>query len=215
MPGPNIIFECPSCFHPMKMRTLASGNTFGSKLYSDGKRLSPMLPDPLTLTICSHCKTIFWTQKAKEIGEEYPWNEVKDEEWQYVKFAPSLDLSQYTKALNDKVYETREEEFYLRIMIWWGYNDRVRKGHPLFNETDEKHGLGEISWRENLQGLLNLLNPDRTDFQFMIADIYRSLGEFQKCRDIISLIKDPKLIKIKISYLEKCFNKDDKVFLLD
>lgn len=45
LPGPTIIIACPLCGQYAKKRTIISGNTFGAKLWSDGKRISPMLPE--------------------------------------------------------------------------------------------------------------------------------------------------------------------------
>ena len=45
MPGPAQILTCPYCGEKKKIMSLLSGNTFGAKLWSDNKKISPMLPE--------------------------------------------------------------------------------------------------------------------------------------------------------------------------
>ena len=40
-PGPEVIISCPECKALSRFSTMASGNTFGSTLWSDGYRLFP------------------------------------------------------------------------------------------------------------------------------------------------------------------------------
>ena len=68
LPGPDYIYECPKCQNHVVRGSLTSGNTFGQKLFSDGKTIAPMLPRFPDLTKCPKCKTIFWMHKVKEVG---------------------------------------------------------------------------------------------------------------------------------------------------
>lgn len=79
IPGPTIIISCPFCGQYAKKRTLISGNTFGSQLWSDGKKISPMLPEFPNLAICKTCDQFFWVTEAEEIErlDEYKHPDMK------------------------------------------------------------------------------------------------------------------------------------------
>jgi hypothetical protein len=67
LPCPNLIYECPYCGNRLKRKSLASGNTLGAKLYSDGKQIAPMLPDFPNLTKCKKCDNIFYVNDLKKL----------------------------------------------------------------------------------------------------------------------------------------------------
>ena len=126
-PGPNYIYKCPNCGNLLTNESLMSGNTFGAKIFSDGKRVAPMLPEFPDLTKCRKCNTIFWLSKLEEVGT-YQWGYKKSPNWEKADKAKFLNIKDYFKALNDGIAENREEELYIRNRIWWAYNDRTRKG---------------------------------------------------------------------------------------
>ena len=54
-PGPTLVYDCPTCKHSFKRRTIGSGNTFGARVRSDGRMYAPMLPSTPPLVACPHC----------------------------------------------------------------------------------------------------------------------------------------------------------------
>jgi hypothetical protein len=66
-PGPIIIIPCPICRYPGKKTTLMSGNTIGSVLWSDGKRISPMLPEYPWLVKCRKFGKFFYAEDSDAI----------------------------------------------------------------------------------------------------------------------------------------------------
>jgi hypothetical protein len=66
-PGPTIIIACPYCGQYAKKKTLLSGNNFDAELWSDGKRVAPMLPAYPSLVICKKCNQFYWVKDAKEV----------------------------------------------------------------------------------------------------------------------------------------------------
>ena len=83
MPGPDYVYQCPDCGNLITRGSLRSGNTFGAKIYSDGKRIAPMLPEFPDLTKCRKCNSIFWLSKLVELGS-YKWNDEIDANWQKI-----------------------------------------------------------------------------------------------------------------------------------
>ena len=62
IPGPPELFKCPSCDEILCRGSIMSGNTIGSRLFSDGKTISPMLPDFPQISECLGCDEIFWLE---------------------------------------------------------------------------------------------------------------------------------------------------------
>jgi len=182
MLGSDYIYECPKCGHFLKKSTLISGNTFYGADYSDGKSIKPMLPDFPDLTKCKNCDNIFWLSNLKKIGEDdSSWWEVANSKWANVEYAEFLNIKDLFRAL--EISKPQEEEI-IRTWILWAFNDRIRDGGKgMFIEEDDKD-----LWEQNCKALLNLLSDDNFDKKYMKAELYRNLGEFEKCIDLIESI---------------------------
>jgi hypothetical protein len=209
LPGPNYIYKCPKCGNLISKRSLMSGNTFGAKLFSDGKRIAPMLPDFPNLTKCKKCETIFWLSKLKEIGT-YEWNSQKNEEWQRADNADFPEIGDYYNAINSGIAENKEEEINIRHLIWWAYNDRIRKGQNIF--SDEKD---ELLWLENIKRLKTLLDESDINQRIMIAEINRNLGDFENCISLIQTIENGELNWLKEKFINECNRKNKWVIELN
>jgi hypothetical protein len=74
-PGPDRIIVCPHCEYKSRIRTLLSGNTLGARRWTDGKEDFPSLPQDPPIIRCMRCRSFFWLENAKSIGEErnYPF----------------------------------------------------------------------------------------------------------------------------------------------
>ena len=182
MLGSDYIYECPKCGYLLKKSTLISGNTFYGTDYSDGKSINPMLPDFPDLTKCKKCDNIFWLSNLKKIGEDdSSWWEVANSKWANVEYAEFLNIKDLFRAL--EISKPQEEEI-IRTWILWAFNDRIRDGGKgMFIEEDDKD-----LWEQNCKALLNLLSDDNFDKKYMKAELYRNLGEFEKCIDLIESI---------------------------
>ncbi|MCE9670623.1 ribosomal protein L7/L12 [Myxococcus stipitatus] len=75
VPGPDIVIACPHCGALHRRWSLASGNTFGAVLWSDGWFDAPMRPLPPWIARCAGCRRFFWVERATELGEmdSYPF----------------------------------------------------------------------------------------------------------------------------------------------
>ncbi len=198
LPGPIYVYECPQCGHYFAQGSIASGNTFGSTLYSDGKRISPMLPGFPELIKCESCHKIFKISDAREIGS-YDFWEQPEERFKYVQGAPKLQIADYFEAIRQGIPRDENEERWIRERIWRAYNDRIRKDQPIFNDEQD-----ELLWKENLLRLLSLVQRLAPDNRVMIAEMHRNLGDFKTCLDIIQHIDDPKLNWLKDSFIREC-----------
>lgn len=208
IPGPDYIYKCPTCDNLISRGSLRSGNTFGAKIYSDGKRIAPMLPEFPDLTKCIKCNSIFWLSKLEELGT-IDWDNDTDPTWNNADKARFLETDDYFEALEKGLAEDKEEEFYIRQRNWWSYNDRTRKGKEIFkNEEDE------LRWNENLNQLLRFLDTSDLNQKIMTAEIYRNQGAYEKCVGLIESIEENDLNWLKEKFLAECERKNRWVVVL-
>ncbi len=176
LPGPDIVIACPLCGALEKFRTLMSGNTFGARLWSDGKRIAPMLPEPPRFPRCHACREVYALADAKEIGEMPMGPDSVDSEWESAPFVAEPDEAAYYDAIAKSVSTDGNYMRTLRILTWWSRNDRYRT-IDAGTEEDAKPGADsdDPRWRENAETLLEMPIQDPSD-QFMKVEILRQLG---------------------------------------
>jgi len=209
IPGPNYIYKCPNCGNLLTNGSFISGNTIGAKIFSDGKRIAPMLPDFPNLTKCKKCNSIFWLSKLKEIGT-YEWGDNENPEWQKADEAEFLEIEDYYNATINGIAENKEEELIVRQQIWWSYNDKIRKDQEIFNDE-----IDELRWSENVQKLKTLLDQSDINQRIMIAEINRNLGDFETCINLIQSIDNDELNWLKEMFLNECKRKNRWVIELN
>lgn len=207
--APSSIYQCPVCSNLLMKPNLMSGNTIDAKLYSDGRRIARMMPEFPNLTTCSKCSSIFWLDKLEEIGQ-YTWGETINDEWKNAERVRFLDIYEYFKALENKIYDSVTEEFYIRQRIWWCFNDRVINGEKLFIQ-DQDASL----WSDNASCLLELFNPENEGERIMIAELNRNIGNFEKCKVILATIENPAFDWLKIAFEKECDQENKNVFQLN
>lgn len=196
----------------MKQRTIASGNNFGARYWTDGKVDAPMLPDTPMVVVCPHCQKVDWLKNLVEVGEipgprgfgvplpeydltfhEHPFFDVPTGD-DYLGFLESTEL-------------IHDQEFYLRWTYWHLMNDARRKSSALL-----PLGIDEV---ENLQRLLVLIKSPSESSRLTIAEIYRELGDFSSCEQMLDFDFSDELIPLAqtIYYLQN--EKKASVDLVD
>jgi len=143
-----------------------------------------------------------------EVGTCNAWDE-SDSQYANVSYANFLSIEEYFEALElDGIIRKKKDELYIRQRIWWSYNDRVRmKGKKMFINVDD-----QILWKSNLERILEILNKKDINHLIMTAEIYRNLGDFEKCMSIIQSIAEPGFEDIKDAFIKECNAKNTKVF---
>lgn len=205
--GPDFLYKCPECGNYLYHGSLISGNTLGSSLYSDGKSYAPMLPEFPNLTRCKVCGKFLWLKKMRSLGNygmdgEDKLNDLIPDKGKRPDRAEFLTLDEYFEALDQKVYETRKDEIFIRIRIWWEFNDRVREGEQIYRDDND-----DIRYLNNLAELINLVDEKNQDEKITLAEVYRNLGDFDKCVEIIESIDDPEMEWLKVAFLKACEEK--------
>lgn len=218
--GNYYLYQCPECTNKISRGSLMSGNTFGVQYFSDGKRMAPMLIDFPQITKCDHCNTIFWMVDQESIGTTDPFECLdpnnNSESFQEARF---LTIPEYFDALRMKEILTPNKERYLRLHIWWTFNDRVRlkktkKNHsadqPVWKSEEERK-----AWTENAYFLEELLDEKDEDDLIMIAELNRNAGKFDRCMEIINTLDGEDLDWLKALFGQNCKAHNPFVFLLN
>jgi len=207
LPGPDYIYACPGCGHKIICSSIMSGNTFGGHLWSDGRGIFPMLPDIPEMVECPKCKTIFW---FKELNNpeivDFGYSDDKREDRSEARIPTQRTCE---RALKSKLYKTDKDEMYLRQRLWWAYNDKVR-----FSEGKKISPLNISRYRNNLMGLLSLLDMASDEHQIMAAEINRNLGWFPEAIEILGNITDPDMSDIVKKLIAACKQKNTGVIML-
>ena len=159
------LYQCPNCGNFFVKIGISGGNIIGEKMYSDGKRIYPMLPEFPDLTKCKKCDTIIWLSKIKEL-EEDPWGLEMRDGWKYFERAEFLGIMDYFRALDSGIAKDRDDKLFIRLRIFWAYNDRITNGKPIFEDTND-----ELRWRDNAEKLLLLLDRARKEEKIIAAEI--------------------------------------------
>ena len=185
LPGPTIIHECPKCSNLVDQDSIASGNTFGARFWTDGKEDAPMLPDQPWLVKCPHCGVLIWLNNKTEVRRIYPPSEEYESAWyKTTRSALTPTLKDYMAFLEGGV-RGKNRKRYVRIRTWWAGNDSRR-------ESDMGKPLDSFEI-ENLRALLTLLSEADDSDRIMKAEALRELGEFADAEKLLATEFDDQL----------------------
>ena len=129
LPGPDQIVACPHCKALAKYMTLMSGNTFGARVWTDGKQDAPMLPHPPAVVKCRQCAECYWLAEAKVVGTVEPWGGKRpkvDPAWTAAPEVQEPSEEEYYQALEKGLAGDPRQERSLRVLAWWRRNDAFR-----------------------------------------------------------------------------------------
>ena len=202
-PGNAKIIKCPFCGTKKEVMTLLSGNTFGARIWSDAKRIAPMLPEVSIVQKCPKCgKYYLNVGQPDEYGEDisFELGTLSYQEWKEA----------YFQFMNDKEYKVFAE--HLKLELIQAYNDCFREdsisvpapGDDDFIAGIIKEYIDSKDWNE--------ITP------LLKAELYREAGEMENCSKVLSEIDQETLqdfeTKIFEAIKEKMEQGDRRVFEL-
>lgn len=163
--------------------------------------VAPMLPDsPMFLRHPLTGET-FWSQECQEIARESPLD----------GSAPYAQLPYSVEASDVEIAEelsspslTPEKERYLRVRLWWMWNDPDR----------DRTGSARRppGFDDNLKKLLKLLAKEGNDnARLMAAEAWRELGKYQEAEAILSQKFDPPFERAVSAIRSACLEGDNRV----
>jgi hypothetical protein len=182
MPGPKVIYACPACGQLAGLCTLASGNTFGARWWTDGKIEAPMLPIEPEIAHCQGCDGYYWLDKARKVGEYDVWYRTPadaPDEWKRAPDIEDLSEQELMSALNSPAAADLRRERKLRILLWWTGNNR-------FREQNEDELPSQQEYRANMERLYAILKPRGSETRLMRAELARELGLFEACLALLT-----------------------------
>jgi len=191
IPGPIQIIACPHCSVLAKYMTLVSGNTFGAKVWTDGKHIAPMLPRPPAVVECHSCGECFWLADARKVGSLEPYGSGGgdvDPAWAAAPYVLEPTEEAYHRALRKGLAVSPEQQRTLRILAWWRGNDAVRDTP---NPEDAGVACGSEARRENLEALARLLDEGNENDRVMKAEVFRELGDFESALRLLGRVTAP------------------------
>ena len=198
-PGPTNILKCSGCAGLIAQHTIASGNTFGARFWTDGKREAPMLPDQPWLVKCPHCAALLWITELEEVGKVDWWGAGRDSFGDASTYdTPTLD--DYLALAGAGVADA-EKERYVRLRAWWAGNDARRTGTFRAKLAGERPGDREVpatpAETGNLSALAGLLDGSDEGDLLMKAEVMRELGRFDEARALLARVTDGGLAKAR------------------
>ncbi|MFZ0472369.1 MAG: hypothetical protein WAL94_07125 [Bacteroidales bacterium] len=105
--------------------------------------------------------------------------------------------------------ETINAERYIRMKIWWSYNDYFRNGHQS-EITLEMQKLNT----ENLIALIKILDEAVDNDLLMKAEIFRQLGWFDESKQLLYRMINNDLAWVKEKMLIQINRQNEQVFQL-
>ena len=210
------IYNCinPACNHKFHHTSKMVWNTLDEEIYSDMKVTNPAYEHPLLATKCPTCKQIAWIKDIlanQQIGTyrvTRNFSEIQD-----------LTIQDCVELINKTPYVNSIEELRaIRLYIIELYNNRIRYE----DTTSEKSGNATLFtdledkqlWKSNLKAYSKLLNLEEDGHKCLKAEILRYKGKFKKALNMLKKIKHPDYNWYATQSMEKCIEKNDRVFKL-
>lgn len=198
-PGLPRILICPFCGKEKEIMTLASGNTFGSVLWSDNKRISPMLPELSYVQKCPDCGKYYITerQEVKYAGEGFCIEQ---------GLLTYPEMKEAFVQLSQEGFLNEIEETNVRMMLHHAFNDYYYRGDDKKSVSDEDENL----FHENGIWLIDNLITDSV----LKAEFYREIGEFETAHGILESVQaGNEFLKRVVSKIQEGIDsRDRKVF---
>jgi hypothetical protein len=211
LPGPDQIIACPQCKGLAKYMTLMSGNTMGAQVWTDGKRVAPMLPRPPAVVKCRHCGECYWLADAKKAGTVDPWRgeaQQVNPSWATTEEVQEPTEEEYYVAIEKGLPKDSKEERRLRVLAWWRSNDAFRDD-PRAPTDGNRSSPGP--WRKNLEALANLLHDGDHNARLMKAEVLRELGEFEPAKQVLGSIDSSEVAAVVHQLRSLCERGDTRV----
>lgn len=176
------IVACPFCGKKKELLSLVSGNTFGSILWSDGKRISPMLPKVSPVQKCPRCRKyyLYYKQTTQTADHEsFTTGDLSYKEWKeaFAQFKADLTLDNRDKSL-----------IYMRLIQ--AFNDHYYRGPaPAIYTRESVPPEEEFSYVEKI--IIEFIKSTEWKYNsnlLLKAELYREIGDFSQCKQTFNTI---------------------------
>ena len=193
------ILTCPFCGSEKQIMSLRSGNTLGAELWSDNKRIAPMLPEISYIQKCPHCGKYYITgrQEVKYANDGHSFEK---------GLLTYPEMKEAFKQLSEEGFLNEKEEINVRMMLHHAYNDYYYRTEVSKVVSEEDKAL----FHDNGLWLINNLITDSA----MKAEFYREIGDMKTAKKILDtiIVEDEFLKRIVATIRERIEVNDCKVF---
>ncbi|MCF6342930.1 MAG: hypothetical protein L3J31_09020 [Bacteroidales bacterium] len=224
-----ITLVCPHCGIKMSDYEMMSYTVHRTTVYSDGLTVTePWRSNDNAIALCPACQKVFWRddcvlEEDEKPEEDLPFTgDVHDLPFALSDTSKEELIQFYMDLLKDGFANTTDKKVYLRLRIWWGINDFIRYRKPIWNLLPQFTNLKRAKlllasrrkshliftefkplFRENLEKLIAIFNPEHKGEQIMLAEMYRELGEMGKAREALKSVETKKCRKISQAIARK------------
>ena len=201
IPGPDLYYKCPDCGKIHANESILSGNTFGSKQYSDTRRIAPMLPEFPSITKCQQCGLIFWLDKTTE---------TRDKNERSRHYANFLSIDGFKEALSLGMGTNGGRELHLRMRLLWSWHEAMEK-----NTMQPEEVYNDPAYNENITAIQQHINTNELGGELFMAELYRFAGDFEKAAAIFEKhLDNTEFAMIEESH-RRCFEHDRRTYQMD
>lgn len=217
LPGPARKAYCPHCHAVKLIATIASGNTFGAKMWSDMKSEAPMAPRASYVQKCEACSKYFtlaaWADyevepEYAEDGESGTWGNLTYGEW-------AEAMAQFEA---DSTYADADERASVYINFLQTYNDEFFRGNEPKEPAESDKALF-IKYVDKLAGILPLEKVG-ADGAIMVLEFYREAGQWDKVAELQPMIdkkvdgKNKSYQSVYKQFTDRIKARDTKLFVV-
>lgn len=168
-PGPALQVICPYCHGEKALSSLMSGNTFNAVNWSDTKTVCPMLLRNSPVQRCPHCGKFYFLSKARY---RHPQDGPESMDTGELTFEQAVEALKQLYPMADS-----KQKFTLRLMVLYSFNDIIR-----YEEKPHLNDSQIAAFIENCREMIAMKETSQT----LRAELYREIGEFEKCCEVLS-----------------------------
>jgi hypothetical protein len=200
IPGTVLVIPCPVCGQQGRKMSAVNENDPRNELWSDGKKIAPG-HQYSSLVRCCKCRSFFYAEEEDAVLRIDCDNEFQAG-WVNVPYFNLPSFEEYFEGLGTEVFEK-----YLRWSALHSYNDFIRN-----NREDEITPDMQDLYEDNLKSLLYFLSEDDPEELFIVIEINRQLGRFDKCMKLMKKADDTRHKQIKSIFLREIITRNTKLF---
>ncbi len=174
--------------------TLLSGNTYGGTVWSDTRRIYPMLPEVSPIQKCPHCSKYYFIEQAKSRHGDNSFCL----ECGKLSFEELLDAREQMKSLT----LAPMQRWVLNHQILMAFNDSY---HRAPNENTHVPPVYKLLIHKVINELLEGIDSS-PDYDLFHAELLREIGRFDESREILlkhTCPQDDWVVKAMLSNIEQ------------
>ena len=201
--------ECSHCKHQNEYPTKVGGGGIGEHGYIWSDHIDFLTrPNHSKVQRCLLCKSFFWDE-WKTVRESFQFHveALKYFERKYLLTNIFGFINKFIFGRDMKLIN-KESLIYVRTYILETYNDQKREFivNSISNVDVQKNKTSEKDkkiFEDNAKKLINLLNEINSTDLFLIAELYRNIGEFDEAKRILNQLPDSYKKELLLKEIEK------------